>query len=307
MNTLQYCIVIRKYNCYHGKRRRDCKPCGGSGICEHDKHRSSCRDCKGSSICEHDKQRSSCRDCKGLSICEHGKRRSRCKPCGGSSICEHDKRRSRCIECGGSELCEHTKQRNNCKPCGGSNLCKSSWCHTTKNRKYDGYCVLCYTHLFPDMPLSRNYKTKEMTVVDYVKIQFPHYEWIHDKRIVDGCSKRRPDLLLDLGSHIIIIEIDEFKHDSYTTECEIKRLNDISLDVGCRQIVMIRFNPDQYIDINGKTVTTCWAINNTTKTLQVKKSKIDEWKYRLERLRSEILQSITVSYTNIVHIIELFY
>ena len=31
----------------------------------------------------------------------------------------------------------------------------------------------------------------------------------YDKRIKCGCSKRRPDLLLDLGTHVIIVEIDE--------------------------------------------------------------------------------------------------
>ena len=62
-------------------------------------------------------------------------------------------------------------------------------------------------NLFPDKPVIRNYKTKEKDVVDRIKEIFPDFTWVHDKKIQDGCSKRRPDLLLDLGSHIIIIEI----------------------------------------------------------------------------------------------------
>ena len=50
--------------CPHGRRRRRCKDCGGSGICEHGRQRSACKDCGGGSICEHGRQRSHCKDCK---------------------------------------------------------------------------------------------------------------------------------------------------------------------------------------------------------------------------------------------------
>jgi hypothetical protein len=67
-------------------------------------------------------------------------------------------------------------------------------------------------NLFPDKPVSRNYKTKEYAVVEFVKIKFPDLSLISDKIITDGCSKRRPDLFLDLGNQILIIEIDENQH-----------------------------------------------------------------------------------------------
>ena len=73
--------------------------------------------------------------------------------------------------------------------------CKSEWCSTRVQTKYDGYCLFCYINLFPDKPVSRNYKTKEYSVVEYVKTKFP-LNWITDKKINGGCSKRRPDLLL---------------------------------------------------------------------------------------------------------------
>jgi hypothetical protein len=38
----------------------------------------------GNQNCEHGRRRSQCKECGGGSICEHGRRRSDCKECGGS-------------------------------------------------------------------------------------------------------------------------------------------------------------------------------------------------------------------------------
>ena len=51
--------------------------------------------------CKHGRRRYDCKDCGGSGICEHGRRRSNCKECGGTGICEHGRRRTRCEECGG--------------------------------------------------------------------------------------------------------------------------------------------------------------------------------------------------------------
>ena len=63
-----------------------CKEYGGSGLCEHGRRRDQCKECGGS----------------GLWLCEHGRPRDRCKECGGSGFCEHGRQRSKCKECGGS-------------------------------------------------------------------------------------------------------------------------------------------------------------------------------------------------------------
>jgi hypothetical protein len=47
--------------------------------------------------------------------------------------------------------------------------CKFAYCDTQVKNKYDGYCLSCFIHLFPDRPISRNYKTKERSVVQFVK------------------------------------------------------------------------------------------------------------------------------------------
>jgi hypothetical protein len=164
--------------------------------------------------------------------------------------------------------------------------CLSEWCFTRVCEKYDGYCLHCYMHLFPDKPVSRNYKTKEYSVVDFVKIKFPDLEWIADKTISGGCSKRRPDLLLDLLYQIVIIEIDENQHIDYDCSCQNKRIMELSRDLGHRPIIFIRFNPDEYTK-DGKNITSCWG-QNKTGICVVKKSKTYEWSHRLTVLENHI-------------------
>jgi hypothetical protein len=167
------------------------------------------------------------------------------------------------------------------------NRCKTYLCSTRVQEKYDGYCLRCYIYLFPDKPVSRNYKTKEYSVLEFVKSKYPTLTWISDKIIQGGCSLKRPDILIDLGYQIIIIEVDENKHtNNYDCSCENKRIMELSQDLGHRPIVFIRFNPDDY-NKNGTNITSCWGLNKKGICL-VKKSKKDEWVQRLQVLEEHI-------------------
>lgn len=137
--------------------------------------------------------------------------------------------------------------------------CKTYLCDTLVTNKYEGYCLRCFIHTFPDKPVTRNYKTKEKDVVDRVKEKYSEFSWECDKRIQDGCSRRRPDMFLDMGSYVIIVEIDENQHEEYDCSCEKKRMQEIWGDVLCRPMIFIRFNPDDYKDEEGKNVTSCWG------------------------------------------------
>ena len=183
--------------------------------------------------------------------------------------------------------------------------CKSNLCYIRPQKKYDGYCLYCYMNLFPDKPVSRNYKTKEYAVVEFVKTTFPDLSWIADKRILDGCSKRRPDLFLDLGYQIIIIEVDENQHTKYDCSCENKRMMELSQDVGHKPIVFIRFNPDGYEE-NEIVIKSCWGVNNKGICV-IKKSK--EWSQRLNTLKEQINYWINPDNitTKTIEIIQLFY
>ena len=150
---------------------------------------------------------------------------------------------------------------------------------------------------------ARNIKTKENGVVEHIKKTFPAFDWIHDKRVQDGCSKKRPDLLLDLGSHIIIVEIDENRHSTYPESCEAKRIQTIAEDTGFRPIVFIRFNPDAYKTEDGKRITSCWKISRGVCVI----SKVGEWKMRLDTLVKSIKQWCETGVDVPVTIDELFF
>jgi hypothetical protein len=185
--------------------------------------------------------------------------------------------------------------------------CKNGWCLTQVQEKYDGYCLFCYINMFPDKPVSRNYKTKEYAVVEFVKTTFPDLSWIADKIVNGGCSKRRPDLLLDLGYQVIIIEIDENQHINYDCSCENKRIMELSQDVGHRPIVFIRFNPDEY-EKDGTNITSCWSQNKKGLCV-IKKTKKTEWTERLHVLEDTIRYWIHPDNmtSKTIEIIQLFY
>ena len=189
-----------------------------------------------------------------------------------------------------------------------SKTCKNEWCNTNVKNKYDGYCLNCFIHAHPDKPVSRNYKTKERCVVEYITSHFPDFSWVADKTITDGCSLRRPDLTLDLGNQVIIVEVDENQHIDYDCSCENKRVMQLSQDVSHRPLIMIRFNPDEYTDENDENITSCWGVNKLGLCV-VKKSKEKEWESRLERLHEQVeyWTNPENATEKTVEIVELFY
>jgi hypothetical protein len=184
-------------------------------------------------------------------------------------------------------------------------ICLTPFCSTSVTKKHEGYCLRCFIHMFPDNPIARNYKTKERAVVEYVLHEFPDKTWITDKRVINGCSRRRPDLCLDMGSHLIMTEVDENQHMDYDCSCENKRLMELSLDVGHRPIVFVRFNPDDYTQSN-KSVTSCWGVDKKGICV-VKKTKQKEWEHRLVCLKDQIQYWIENVPDKTVEVVQLFF
>ena len=221
-------------------------------------------------------------------------------------MCIHNIAKKHCKECHvPQKTCEHGKHKYRCMECDGRQLCKTFGCEiTVNNKQYDGYCVRCYVHLFPSKPNACNYKTKERAVVEKIMGKYPNFDWVADKKVQDGCSRRRPDLLLDMGSHVIIIEVDENKHTNYDCSCEHKRLMELSQDLQHRPIVFIRFNPDAYTDVNGYHHESCWK-NNYLGICVIKDA--NAWEKRINKLLDEIQYWIDNETNKTIEIVELFY
>ena len=81
---------------------------------------------------------------------------------------------------------------------------------------------------------------------------------------------------------------------------------ELSQDVGHRSIVFIRFNPDDYMDINGNKVKSCWKLNKLG-IMCIEKTKQEEWEERLNKLNQQIQYWIDNPTEKIVEIVELFY
>jgi hypothetical protein len=164
--------------------------------------------------------------------------------------------------------------------------CKTLLCETKANSNYEDYCLRCFTYTYPHKRTRKNYKTKEQNVVDYVKDNLKELTIITDKVNPDGCSKKRPDILIDLGYQLIIVEVDEKQHKNYDCICDNKRIMQISQDNGHRPIIFIRFNPDSYT-INGNKIPSCWKLSKTG-FLLIDKTKENEWNNRLNELKTQI-------------------
>jgi hypothetical protein len=72
--------------------------------------------------------------------------------------------------------------------------------------------------------------------------------------MLQGCSKRRPDVYFNLPMTGLIVEIDENQHRNYEDLCECARINEIVNGIGGRSVVIIRYNPDT-VRNKGKIIT----------------------------------------------------
>jgi hypothetical protein len=299
--------------CPHNTQKNLCKKCGGKTLCPHGKTKSRCLECGGASLCIHDperkkrkdhciiccplrfciheKQKNQCKECNGSSFCEHKKSKSTCKLCNGSSICCHLKRRYDCKLCNGKGICSHNKIKHNCIICTPSSACtECKMIYVNKKSLYKPLCQGCFCNKYPDHEKSTLYKIKERYLQDELRLRFPNIDinMVFDKEIEGGCSKKRPDVLIDLLLYSIIIECDEGQHKNY--ECENKRTMQLFEDLGNRPLILIRFNPDSYIE-NNKKIEGCFVPLITIEDIHKKKFyelNEKEWKRRVDILEEVI-------------------
>ena len=109
-------------------------------------------------------------------------------------------------------------------------LCK--YCDIEQNSKY--ICNSC----------KQISSKKEWSIVRYLRKTIDTKFEYNTCKMLQGCSKKRPDIYFELNSHCLIVEIDENQHKTYEDSCECARINEIVNGIGGKSVIIIRFNPD---------------------------------------------------------------
>lgn len=110
-------------------------------------------------------------------------------------------------------------------------------------------CNECYEFFIKKIHKIKENDIKQLLVTNNIKYES------YDSTIPDSCSRRRPDFIFDRGTYKLILEVDEGQHSiGYLPECEEIRMKQIFHDFGGYYVHFIRYNPDEYIDKNGKKI-----------------------------------------------------
>lgn len=148
--------------------------------------------------------------------------------------------------------------------------CITPMCDTyATQKKYLGYCSYCFTNLFPDSSIIRNFKIKERYYTDALQEKYPGL-FKFDRTINGGFHSRRPDAFAILDDYNLNIEINEDQHRGYDTTCELAKLNDTFTDGKYKPLILLVINPDSYRDRNNIKISSSFGINKATGVLLLK-------------------------------------
>ena len=184
--------------------------------------------------------------------------------------------------------------------------CNTYGCDKQRNCKK--YCKSCYYKLNPDFKPKR-IKIKEEELYNFLISSFPDLEIIYNSMVKgDGCCLNyRPDFLINLNKHSILVECDEFQHNYYKDTCkELTRIPYIQ-DILNRNLLVIRFNPDNYTDKDGKKVKSPFSIDKKIEMNTIKKSDFTNWNSRLKVLKNIIEDNLEKCPEELIKEIYLFY
>jgi len=202
---------------------------------------------------------------------------------------KNKKKAEYCFDCKSDDMIDVTH-----KMC---QLCE----HTRGDNNYEYMCSSCFYYTYPDHIKTRNHKTKENQIMYDLNKYFNNLI-IQDKKIYDGCSRKRPDGLIKLNDYNIIIEVDENQHNKYS--CENKRLMILFQDLGNSPLTVIRFNPDKY-KLGTSVIQSPFGITETDGKLKI--INTIEYNKRLVHLIEIIENNISSIPNKEINIIQLFY
>ncbi len=208
--------------------------------------------------------------------CAHG-RLSECAICKGGYRCKpHNKRKSDCKECGGCNICKICRERlrnphsryayelpdepgrftTSCAQCYWNNLSEA-----VKDMSPDQICKLVQT--------VRYIKMKEVCITQHITKLYIKGAWRYQTYVPlydNGDDQPRSkwyfldmDCIVTANGLKLVLEVDEFQH--RTTLCDLNRVSDITRAYGYHTVV-IRFNPDSYVNEYGKNVQGMFTRTN---------------------------------------------
>lgn len=179
--------------------------------------------------------------------------------------------------------------------------CLTEGCDTIVTDKFKGYCMKCFIKLFPDVTITRKYKVKENTVVDFIKelhtsdIIPSKFTIAYDKQISGGKSRRKPDVYINCEDHVVIVEIDEKQHSEteyQENDIERRRIQILYEDAGSRPARFLRFNPDKFVDSMKRKIPTCFQFDNSLDAHNAGVTDKVGWEYRLSVLKEYIIDAV---------------
>lgn len=126
--------------------------------------------------------------------------------------------------------------------------------HIPVSRTLCDYCMPMENKIYKDKQINTSRGLKESRVADLLNERSIKYEsW--DQVMPGSCSKYRPDFVIDTPYYKILVEVDEHMHKAYDEVCQLHRTVQLMYDSGMEQILIIRYNPDNYVDDKGKKNT----------------------------------------------------
>jgi hypothetical protein len=115
------------------------------------------------------------------------------------------------------------------------------------------YCDIKEEAIYVCRDCKKIQNKKEWAVVRHLRKTIDTKFEYNSSKMLQGCSKKRPDIYFELPCHCVIVEIDENQHNTYEDSCECARINEIVNGICGKSVIIIRYNPDT-IKNNGKQV-----------------------------------------------------
>ena len=139
-------------------------------------------------------------------------------------------------------------------------ICNDKYCnkhapldYTTTIKRLCRFCDIKDDITFVCKECKKIQNKKEWAIVRHLrKVIDTPFEY-NSSKMLQGCSKKRPDVYFELATHCVIVEIDEHQHKTYEDTCECARINEIVNGIGGKPVIIIRYNPDT-VKNNGKQI-----------------------------------------------------